>query len=170
MQLSLLPVGTIPNALLNYLKYTIPEHLDFEKVVREREVSLPSSYDALRKQYSVPSFFSIKTDKVSKYTLMITDVDLFIEPVDYIFGHYKENTALVSMQRLNPVFTGNDNPETLRTRVLNESLHQLGHALGLDHCKKRCVMKLAPGISDVDERPVSYCSFCSKPIKKAIQN
>ena len=169
MQLSIVPVGTVPNALLNYLKYSLPTYLKFEKISREREMSLPSSYDALRKQYLVQNFFTTALEEHVEHALLLADVDLFMEPLEYMFGHYNDNKALVSMRRLNPSFMGGNDPESLRNRVLNESIHQLGHTLGLGHCKKQCVMKLAPGVLDVDKRSVKYCPSCLKIVKKSLK-
>ncbi|MFH1786785.1 MAG: hypothetical protein ABH829_04010 [archaeon] len=169
MELSIVPVGTVPNALLNHLKYALPEHIGFEKVTRERDLPLPSTYDGPRKQYCARGFFSLPIESRAGISLLVTDVDIFIEPLEYVFGHYQGRTALVSVRRLSPAFTGADNPESLRTRSLNHSLHEIGHALGLGHCKKGCVMRLSPSVVSLDSRPIGYCPSCKKQINKSLK-
>jgi len=166
MILSIVPVGTIRGSVLNTIKYDLPKHLPYEKIQRESKMPLPDSYDPVRKQYCAESFFEIPNESDSESTLLVADVDIRVGHMDYVFGHYKDRTALVSLQRLDPSFDKGNDPQTFRNRLLNEVTHQLGHTFGLGHCEKRCVMKAAPAPMYIDKRPPSFCKPCSKTLEK----
>ena len=166
MILAIVPVGTIRGSVLNTLKYEIPEYLPYEKVVREQKINLPDSYDPVRKQYNAAFFFSEATSGDYDSLLLVTDTDMYLGLLNYVFGHYEGNTALVSMQRIDPSWDQRDNPQTFRDRLLNESLHQLGHTFGLTHCKKKCVMKHVSDVLDIDRRPIDFCKPCSSTVEK----
>jgi len=49
----------------------------------------------------------------------------------------------------------------LRTRVLKESLHELGHVADRQHCPNpRCLMHPVRDLAGVDARPFRFCSRC----------
>jgi len=166
MILSIVPVGTIRGSVLNTIKYDLPKYLPYEKIQRESKIPLPDSYDPVRKQYSAGSFFELLEEHGYESTLAITDVDLRIGSLDYVFGHYRDKAALVSLRRLDPSFEEGNDPQTFRNRLLNEVVHQLGHTFGLPHCERKCVMRNCPAPMDLDRRPASFCNACSKTVAK----
>ena len=49
----------------------------------------------------------------------------------------------------------------IKERALKEALHELGHTLGLDHCKvPGCAMNISKDIYDIDEKKKTYCKTC----------
>lgn len=95
--------------------------------------------------------------------LGITDVDLFIPILTFVFGEAQLNgkAALVSIARLgaHPAFAA---PRArLEARLLKEAAHELGHAFGLVHCgSPGCVMSRSPGVVEVDSKGLSLCEDC----------
>ena len=96
--------------------------------------------------------------------LAITDVDLFIPILTFVFGEAEMNgrAAVVSMARLtqmNRILL----PDSQRPamRLTTECVHELGHTFGLVHCHTpRCAMGRSPSIREVDLKSPVLCPEC----------
>ena len=94
--------------------------------------------------------------------LGVTDQDLFIPILTYVFGEAQLSgaAAVVSTARLleDVDLFG---PRLLAERLAKEAVHELGHAFGLRHCATpRCVMGRSSGVRDVDEKGPVPCEEC----------
>ncbi len=96
--------------------------------------------------------------------LGITDVDIFIPDAPFVFGEADRDarSAVVSLNRLTHGPDGRlAEPERLRRRLQVESIHELGHLLGLSHCQDaRCAMFLSHKPSDSDRKGLGLCGTC----------
>lgn len=94
----------------------------------------------------------------------VTDVDLFVPDAPFVFGEADRDarTAIVSLCRLGHGPDGRPaEPERLRRRLQAESIHELGHLLGLSHCQDaRCAMFLSHKPSDSDRKHAGLCAAC----------
>ena len=96
--------------------------------------------------------------------LAITDVDLFIPILTFVFGEAQLDgvAAVVSTARLvrNPDGTPAERG-LLTARLVKECVHELGHTFGLVHCADhRCVMARAAALTDVDAKRGELCLEC----------
>ena len=74
--------------------------------------------------------------------LGVVDVDIFVPELNYVFGeaYTPGKAALISLWRLKPKFYGESaGPDVLVLRALKESIHEVGHTLGLPHCPQKLV-------------------------------
>jgi archaemetzincin len=94
----------------------------------------------------------------------LTDADLFIPDAPFVFGEADRdaNAAVVSLARLQHGPDGRPaDPERLRRRLAVETVHELGHLLGLSHCADaRCAMYLSHKASDSDRKGPGLCATC----------
>jgi archaemetzincin len=101
--------------------------------------------------------------------LMITEIDLFVPVLTFVFGEAQLNGkhSLVSVCRLHEEFySGISNDELLFQRTMKEILHELGHCFGLLHCIDwDCVMHSSQGIEEVDIKGNFYCKTCARSIE-----
>jgi len=95
--------------------------------------------------------------------LGITDVDLFIPILTFVFGEAQlgGTTAVVSTARLAPAGVVRDDDRLLAARLVKEAVHELGHTFGLVHCADtRCVMARSASLTDVDVKGAGLCQDC----------
>jgi len=97
-------------------------------------------------------------------TLAVTAADLYIPILTFVFGEARlgPGAAIVSTHRLQQEFYGlPPDPDLLFQRLLRESVHELGHTLGLRHCDDySCAMAGSPGVEWIDLKGATLCDFC----------
>ena len=120
-----------------------------------------------RRQYSSTEILKILAPYVSRETwrvLGVTELDLFIPILTFVFGEARlgGRGAVVSLRRLRQEFYGMPaDPEILAARLLKESLHELGHTLGLRHCSAyRCAMSSSHAVESIDLKDAEFCARC----------
>ena len=94
----------------------------------------------------------------------VTHVDLFVPILKYVFGlaEIKGQCAIISTHRLQPEFYGAPPDSLLLTaRAEKTAVHELGHCLGLTHCRdRRCVMYSSSRIEQTDFKSADFCPTC----------
>ena len=110
-----------------------------------------------------------QTGSVDGKVLMLIEHDLYVPIFTFIFGEAQLNgkLSIVSLCRLHEEFySGNTNEELFFTRLIKESLHELGHNFGLKHCQDwDCVMHSSAGIEEVDIKGEFYCDTCAEVVQ-----
>ena len=103
----------------------------------------------------------------------ITEVDLYVPKLNFVFGQAEcpGKIAVISLFRLKPEFYGQaSNVKLFLERTLKEAVHELGHTLGLGHCRHSfCVMFFSNSIMDTDRKETNFCIECQKTIEKKIR-
>ena len=100
--------------------------------------------------------------------LGITGADLFSPGMNFVFGIANCGRALLSVARLGREPSGGEvSPAVFRRRVLTEAVHELGHALGLQHCEfPGCVMYFSNWIGDTDRKGPGFCFRCARALER----
>jgi archaemetzincin len=105
--------------------------------------------------------------------LGITDVDLFIPVLTFVFGEAQVGgpAAVVSTARLRRTFDDKPAPPTeVEARLTKECLHELGHTFGLVHCAAgACVMSRCNSVLDVDQKRAAFCRDCRQRLEDLMQ-
>jgi len=109
------------------------------------------------------------TEELDGKILMLTDVDIFVPVLTFIFGEAQLNGkhSILSVCRLHEEFySGISNENLLFERTIKEVLHELGHCYGLRHCVEwDCVMHSSPGIEEVDIKGSTFCRKCASMVE-----
>jgi archaemetzincin len=95
--------------------------------------------------------------------LGITDADLFIPILTFVYGEAQLDgpAAVVSTARLSSGVPVPNARAVLRSRLIKECIHELGHALGLIHCaRSHCVMSRSVNLAHVDAKDDELCHDC----------
>jgi archaemetzincin len=137
---------------------------------------LKNSYNTQRGQYHSTIIIkelrkftgNIKADKI----FAMVDVDLYVPGLNFVFGEAEcpGKFSIISVFRLKPEFYGYKNYQTFVSRVKKESTHELGHTMGLFHCKdSQCVMFFSNSILDTDHKREYFCDVCDKKIARILK-
>lgn len=163
----LLPVGSIDPSLLESLCEAIPSRLPVRCEVLPLKLDPAASYHGERQQFHSSELLQRMQSLVRPRDwrfLAIAEVDLYIPILKYVFGEAQMGgpCAVVSTYRLRQEFYGLDRDDSLlRDRLLKESIHELGHTLGLRHCQDyQCAMASSHSVEWIDLRDNRLCEAC----------
>lgn len=100
--------------------------------------------------------------------LGITSFDLYIPILTFVFGEAQMGgpCAVVSAHRLTQEFYGlPSDPELLRTRLIKEAVHEVGHTLDLTHCDDySCAMAPSHAVEWIDLKEAALCASCQNQV------
>jgi archaemetzincin len=169
---SLVPVGEVVRLHLELLAQGLAPALGVACSIQSDSLDVAFAFDPLRGQYHSTEILRrlMKLPAVETWRLLgVTEADLFIPVLTYVFGEAQLGpssaaSALVSMHRLRQEFYGMPPcPELLSERLLKESLHELGHTVGLRHCPDyRCVMSPSHSVEATDLKLAHFCPLCAR--------
>jgi archaemetzincin len=145
---------SIHGGLLTYLNlesesagfFDVPEH----------------SFDPVRKQYQsgvILDSIARRRSPAYDYVAGVVDVDIFSPGMNFVFGLANpiQKATVVSSHRL-----GGENCDE---RVAKEVIHEMGHLLGLGHCRNpQCIMYFSNTLSDTDHKGPGLCDACRREI------
>jgi archaemetzincin len=170
--IALVPVGQVQRQSIAVLQEQLP--LKFTGVscqAVEIEIKTEKSWNAPSGQHRATSILAdlethaklLPQDRL----LGVTDLDLYAPGMNFIFGEARlpGRVAIVSTCRLKGT-TSYGEAELLSVRIVKEAVHELGHTLGLTHCKNpSCVMCFSNSLEDTDRKGEDYCDECSKKLE-----
>lgn len=172
MDIFLAPLKFYSTALLQNLVTEFSKRFSSKIHVIDLNINLDDFLSVDRKQYFSTQIIAeaIKlTDDYNGKVILLTDVDIFVPVLTFIFGEAQLNGkhSLLSVCRLHEEFySGISNDDLLFERTTKEALHELGHCYGLRHCVDwECVMHSSPGIEEVDIKGNTYCRSCINKVE-----
>jgi len=135
--------------------------------VHEESLPVGFAFDPPRGQHHSTAILQRLESLVSDsqvQVLGVTGLDLFIPILTFVFGEAQlgGRCALVSMHRLREEFYGlPPNDDLFWSRLVKESVHELGHTLGLRHCRDwQCAMASTHDVERLDLKGEEYCQSC----------
>lgn len=119
------------------------------------------AYNRKRKQYDGQFLLNNLIDKKNhRFFIWIISVDLYVPMMSFVFGlASKFYGAIISFSRL-------DSDEM----KIKESIHELGHLLGLSHCSNYCVMQYSISLDEALTKPKTLCDKCKEQISRNKKN
>ena len=176
-KVAIMSVGSFDEELIEEVARRLSTILDLSFKV-ERGIKLPeNAYNALRRQY----ISDIILQELSKVffrrnyfrILGLTEANIYTDNLNFIFGQAIMNgcCAVVSIYMLDERNYGREEDnELLLLRTVKECVHELGHTLGLTHCKNpKCVMRFSNSISWVDYKNEDFCYVCKNKISRYLK-
>ncbi|KKL62251.1 hypothetical protein LCGC14_2187070 [marine sediment metagenome] len=178
----LLPIGEIDLSILLRLKRSLKiafEGYNINVDIYPEEIQLDNfNYDVEREQYHASKILKkiskIFREKLFFRILGVIDKDIYTKNYNFIFGIANpiRRLALISITRLRENFYKKSglihrtpkSKNEFDIRVFKESIHELGHTSGLEHCFNSCVMNFSNSLADTDNKPVNFCLSCSSKL------
>jgi archaemetzincin len=164
--------GAFDKDLLEKTAEAVAEEYHCAVNIRDEHIDLSEYFDASRRQYDGNKLINVVrtlTFPESDKTLAFFSVDLFVPILTFIFGqaYLGGNAGIVSMYRLdNKRYGIPANNKLLLGRVIKEANHELGHMLGLIHCKEPlCVMRSSTYVEDIDQKNSHLCAKCREKLR-----
>jgi archaemetzincin len=179
MNITVLRIGDV-NAeavqkVLHNLGLSFPEAIStiFESVMPVPE----EAYNKARRQYNSTLILAkmmnfIKKSNIGRILGVITS-DLYVPGLNFVFGeaYFPSKVSLISLFRLKPEFYGQAADKQLfYERTVKEAVHEVGHTLGLVHCRNpSCAMFFSNSIQDTDRKKSTFCEKCQKEVLKVLR-
>ena len=171
MLLRLIPIGDVPSKILTEVSDEVHELLRIKIKIMDKLDIPKQAYNQWRRQYDAERVMKILSgNKEARFidkslpVLFLTEFDIYYKGLNFVFGLEDPtlNTMIVSYARLKPEFYGKrTNFYILMERIVKETIHEIGHYLGLSHCRHPfCVMNFSPSVDDVDRKEKVFCKDC----------
>lgn len=165
-------IGEAPfdGGLLEPVRARVAEEYDCVVTLQDAPARPVDTWDARRHQHAsreVLRWLVAQLDAVDGRLMGITDVDLFMPVLTFVFGEaqLEGRAAVISSARL----VDPDDRAVTTARLAREAVHELGHTFGLLHCDgvdgagrraKPCVMSRSASVRSVDAKSPSLCAQC----------
>jgi archaemetzincin len=138
--------------------------------IRSEILDISRAWDPTRQQFRSTAILQqlVQASNPGTRLLGVTGCDLYVPVLTFVFGEAQlaGNCATVSIARLGEEFYGLPaNEILLRERLLKESIHELGHTFGLQHCQAwQCVMASSHAVERLDVKGASFCATCRRAV------
>ncbi len=128
------------------------------------------AYTIRRRQWHAPWLIDIVSRppfSAGEFRIGIHPGDLYIPGFNFVFGlaEPSRRTAVIGLSRLR-----SPDPAITQHRIITEILHELGHLLGLQHCREpRCTMYFSNTVEDTDRKGPGFCQRCRHRLGHRLQ-
>jgi len=166
-KIALVPIGAVEANVVDDLARALAGVFLSSVSVRAMLPIPPGSYAPERDQYASPVFLmcaNTARQHAGELILGVTDVDLFVPDLSFVFGQASpsERAAVISLFRLRDFQV-----EVFLERTIKETVHELGHVLGLSHCENPdCVMFFSNRLADTDRKSSRFCDRCAAELER----
>jgi len=171
------PIEPINPVYYSNIGEMIETAFDIPHKLLKSSIRSETAYDYSREQYNSTFLLSKIIEfqpENTKKIIGLTDVDLFVPVLTFVFGEAQLNgsAAIVSISRLKNEFYGLPKNELLlEQRIQKEVIHELGHTFGLFHCKNyECVMSSSMYVENIDLKSHEFCGKCRNILNNNVTN
>lgn len=166
MQVPVIGLSFSSEGFLKKLTELINKNFDNLRFYRKGNREIPEkAFNKFREQYLAERVLDFLRDE--GINLWITKEPIYSKGTNYVFGEGEyRGPVLVSIKRLRPEFYDEEaDSDLLLSRLRKESIHEMGHCFGLDHCENpNCVMRYSNSIKAVDDKTNQFCDECQVKI------
>jgi archaemetzincin len=163
----LAPLGTLSEDLLEAIEGCLRPAFELEVRRMHAQAEPLYAFDAGRRQYGSAQILKelVRHCPKGARVLGLTEMDLFIPTLSFVFGQAQLEgcAAIISTARLRQEYYQlPPNIRLLHSRARKESIHEIGHTLGLTHCQEAsCPMSISTSVRQVDAKSELFCAACA---------
>ncbi len=133
------------------------------------------AFDDQRGQYDAREILDALAEHIpddAMGILAITDRDLFIPSVNYVFGlgSSRQRVAVFSTHRFGDDRSISGARGTVLRRSMTVAVHEFGHVLAMRHCTAfRCIMNGTNSMEEADHHTLHLCPVCRRKAELAMR-
>jgi archaemetzincin len=175
-EILLQPVGLVPVNVTGVLQKMLTQQFRSLKfVLAARSLALPTHLlDTSRNQFRSPQIISWIEENCRENgfhkILGICDAIAYSGRLNFVFGEAQLDgmVAVVYLNMFRSELEGSRASEELfLQRALKETVHELGHIFGLEHCTQRtCAMYFSNSLAETDFKKNAMCDSCMKILEQ----
>lgn len=141
--------------LLEELKEAVP--ITFS-TIKKIEID-PEEFDLSRNQINGQELLNYYISTEREKFVFITNFDLYVPSRNFVFGLAVKNAGcIISFNRLHS-----------HAMIYKETLHEIGHLLGLSHCNNNCIMQYSNSYTEALAKPAKFCDTCELQLTQLIK-
>ena len=164
--MELIPLGPVPGMIVSIVAANIQGLLGLAVDIRAAGPEPDYAYLPIRRQYDAARIIETLAAAAggAPLKLGLVQKDLCLPILTYVYGESQlgGKAAVVSLHRLMHA----SRPLIYR-RAVKVSLHEVGHLLGLAHCREiDCLMRFSKQLEQLDRLPITFCSACRYEIER----
>jgi archaemetzincin len=166
--LDLIPMGPVDALAVSIIAAHLQTLLGLPTQIHPEQARPDFAYLAARRQYDAGAIIKHlnQTGHPPPFKLGLVAGDLCLPILTYVFGESQLGgcAAVVSLFRLR-----DKQRHLLYERAAKISLHEVGHLLGLEHCRAAdCLMRFSKQLDQLDHLPLLFCSACEYEVARRV--
>ena len=167
-----IPMGDIDYSLVNKLASQLVSYFSVGVDVLQGAKIPQEAFNQQRGQYYstvILTKLELMKSAPGEKMLGLVDEDMYTPSRNFVLGEadFAGKSAVVSLFRLKREnYEMLDEEKVLFSRILKETVHQLGHLWGFKDCRNpKCVMYLTDDVMEVDGKGAKFCDNCLRRVK-----
>lgn len=164
--LDLIPFGIIDPVLVSVVAANLQTAFNLQVGTRPDRPSPQFAHIPTRNQFDAARLIKAlhEEEAGAPLRLGLLQEDLCLPILTYVFGESQlgGSVAVVSVHRLAAPGQG-----LYYTRAAKIAVHEVGHLLGLEHCREiDCLMRFSKQLDQLDRLPLHFCTACDYEVSR----
>ncbi len=168
--LNIVPLGAVDELAVSVVAANLQAVMGLNSHVRPRQPKPEYAYQHGRRQYDAAKIINALACAAGKEPLIlgVTRYDICTPILTFVFGESQlgGKAALISLYRIT-----DEQKEVTCTRAAKIGLHEVGHLLGIGHCRTSgCLMCFSANLEKLDRLQLWFCEACMYEVSRRLRH